>query len=278
MRLKNLFKRVIAALLALFRTELVLQAELASLRRQPPLRVSEFDVMFIRSQQHIAANQLSAWLPFSRAQLRQDLFALGAVGFDTPSFFVEFGACDGLRFSNTFLLEKHFHWSGIVAEPARGWHEALADTRNCTIDKRCVWSRTGETVDFRETETRELSTIDAFAESDHHGASRQAISSYTVKTVSLADLLDEHEAPQKIGYLSMDTEGSEFEILKDFEFDRYSFGAISVEHNFTPNRDKTLSLLEDNGYRRVHEDVSAFDDWFIPAEKINVLNHAQRAG
>ena len=52
-----------------------------------------------------------------------------------------------------------------------------------------------------------------------------------------------------IEYLSLDTEGSEYEILKGFDFSKYTFGYIDVEHNFEePTRTHIRNLLEENGY------------------------------
>jgi hypothetical protein len=84
-----------------------------------------------------------------------------------------------------------------------------------------------------------------------------------VETVSLEDLLLDYKAPKHIDFLSIDTEGSEFEILNAFDFRKYSFGVICVEHNFTINRDKIRALLEGNGYKQVHVELSEFDDWFV---------------
>ena len=42
----------------------------------------------------------------------------------------------------------------------------------------------------------------------------------------------------------MDTEGSEFEILKNFNFNEYEFSVISCEHNFTPVRDNFIPYLQ----------------------------------
>ena len=50
------------------------------------------------------------------SQIKQDLFVLYYYQ-DTPGYFVEFGALDGVDTSNTYLLEKEHGWKGILAEP-----------------------------------------------------------------------------------------------------------------------------------------------------------------
>jgi hypothetical protein len=108
-----------------------------------------------------------------------------------------------------------------------------------------------------------LSAITEFAEPNSHGLLKRTTSSYEVETISLQDLLVAHGAPKYIEFLSIDTEGSEFEILKNFDFQSYRFGAICVEHNFAESRGKINSLLMANGYRQVYADLSDFDDWYI---------------
>jgi FkbM family methyltransferase len=199
----------------------------------------------------------------SKAQLRQDLFVLSELGFKERGFFVEFGATNGVDLSNTYLLEKEFGWTGIVAEPAIGWHSMLHANRSCNIDTRCVWSSSGETLTFNEVTVGELSTIDKFSESDAFLNQRKEGTKYAVSTVTLRDLLDAYGAPKVIDYLSVDTEGSEFEILRNFDFGRYQFKVITCEHNFTDIRDKLHKLLVSNGYSRKFEDVSQWDDWYV---------------
>ena len=53
-----------------------------------------------------------------KSQIGQDLFALYALDWKRSGYFVEFGATNGVDLSNTFLLEKDFAWTGILAEPA----------------------------------------------------------------------------------------------------------------------------------------------------------------
>ncbi len=199
----------------------------------------------------------------SKAQLRQDIFVLHELGFKRGGYFVEFGAASGIELSNTYLLEKDFGWRGILAEPARRWHETLQSARNCHIESDCVWHTSGETLRFREADTAELSTIETFVHSDDHGAKRGDGKSYDVSTISLLDLLERHDAPRQIDYLSVDTEGSEYEILKAFDFERYDIRIITVEHNFTPQREQIRKLLSAQGYVRKFENISRFDDWYV---------------
>lgn len=72
----------------------------------------------------------------------------------------------------------------------------------------------------------------------------EKIKTIKVKTISLLDLLKFHDAPKVIDYLSVDTEGSEFEILSNFPFNEYRFNFISIEHNYGPNRDLLINLMK----------------------------------
>lgn len=115
-------------------------------------------------------------LPFSKSQLRQDLFVLGELGFKRNGFFIEFGASNGVDHSNTYLLEKRFNWRGILAEPARIWHKSLEVNRSAFIEKNCIWNVTGEKLLFNEVDDKnhngELSTIDSFSNEDMHSKAR----------------------------------------------------------------------------------------------------------
>lgn len=215
----------------------------------------------------------SPLLPYSKSQHAQDLFAACHAlsrGVLSGGFFVEFGATDGVSLSNSWLLENKLNWSGILAEPARIWHKHLESNRQCAIDYRCVTDQSGLYLDFLETSKGksgrpELSTMHAFANSDNRGRRRKNTAvSYKVETVSLRDLLNQHNAPSIIDYISIDTEGSELLALAHFDFSIYRFRTITVEHNYdNVKRQKIYNLLSENGYKRVHTDISMCDDWYI---------------
>lgn len=226
-----------------------------------------FDSNLITELESFSGINMSEYLSVSRSQIRQDLVALALAGKKRNGYFVEFGATNGIRYSNTYLLETQFSWNGILCEPAKIWHSELVENRKCAIDFSCVWSHSNSTTEFVEVESAELSTIGKFASSDLHAIQRQSGKRYQVQTISLVDLLDKYEAPPLIDYLSIDTEGSEFEILEKFPFKRYKFGFITCEHNYSGNQVQVKFLLEKNGYKQILENISDFEDWFILDER-----------
>jgi hypothetical protein len=79
----------------------------------------------------------------------------------------------------------------------------------------------------------------------------------------LNDLLIKYSAPSIIDYLSIDTEGSEYDILSNFNFNKFKFKIITCEHNFNKNKDLINKLLISNGYVRKLMEISAQDYWYI---------------
>ena len=201
--------------------------------------------------------------PLSCSQILQDIWVLYELNEKRGGYFVEFGACDGVTLSNTLLLEKTYGWQGALAEPARSWHEALRTNRNCYITGKCVYRTDGERITFRETDIRELSTLEELKDMDFHAPARDSGAQYEVETITLVNLLREARAPKQIDYLSIDVEGAEIDILRTFNFDDFEIKLITIEHNFGPQRDEILSVLEGFGYRRKFAQLSMFDDWYL---------------
>lgn len=195
------------------------------------------------------------------SQLGQDLWVLEQTSYKRGGFFVEFGATDGLLLSNTHLLENAFDWHGLCAEPNPKLFEQLKRNRRCTVSNACIAGETGRQVDFIFADA--YGGIAGFAHEDSHAGKREAYRRNgavgRLTTISLHDFLKQHGAPRTIDYLSLDTEGSEFDILRTFPFDQWHIELITVEHNFTPRREDLHTLLQDRGYHRTPQQ---WDDWY----------------
>lgn len=200
---------------------------------------------------------------WSKAQIMQDLWVCFELSEKRNGFFVEFGSTNGLKNSNTWLLEKKFGWNGILAEPNPVWHADLAANRTAFIEHKCVSSKSDDTVTFITTDESdpELSSIADFSKGDHFSDVRSRGQHIQVETISLDDLLEKYQAPSLVDYLSIDTEGSELDILSAYSFDR-KFDLISVENN--PKTERAIQkLLESKGYKRVFEQFSQWDGWYV---------------
>ncbi len=243
-------------------------------RIKPERRIPSFSDLWMEASDE-ARELMAPFLASSKSQYAQDLFVVKQTRAMTGGFFVEFGATDGVRLSNTWLLEKKLGWTGILAEPARVWHTQLNKNRDCSIDYRCVTDASGQFIEFLETgdatdqygaSSPELSSMAKYADSGDWASNIRLKNSvsYEVQTVSLTDLLNHYAAPPIIDYMSIDTEGSEMLILQAFDFSQRLIRVITVEHNHdVSNRQALYDLLTANGYIRVYMDISGADDWYV---------------
>jgi len=199
----------------------------------------------------------------SYSQIRQDLLALFTIG-ERSGYFVEFGACDGVYLSNTFLLETYYDWNGLLVEPSKHYNKILHKKRTSKIDELCVSDKTGDKVEFLEVKDLQgLSGIAEYAFNDIHTTTRMRQGfTYEVNTISLKDLLAKHNCPSIVDYISIDTEGSEYSILNAYDFST-KFNLITVEHNNTYTKDLINDLLSSKGYIQILPEESKWDSWFV---------------
>ena len=258
-RLKKKIKTFINYLLNFFNLRLVDNLSYLELIKD---KNANFDLKFLFTIANKHIVKTHELFKFSKSQNKQDLLVLNKLDFKTKGFFVEFGACDGITKSNTYLLEKNFNWDGIVVEPAKVYLDSLSKNRKCIIENLIVYNSSDMLIDFNEVSNPELSTISDFNDSDKNNFKRKFGKSYQVKTISLYDLLKKNNAPNVIDFLSIDTEGSEYSILEQFKFDEYKFRVIVVEHNYTQNRQKIYDLLSKNKYKRFKTELSGIDDYY----------------
>jgi len=223
----------------------------------------------LRTGSKVKIANLIQFKKLSKSQIGQELMVIAKNGqkMGASNFFVDFGATDGIQLSNSYLLEKSLGWQGICAEPAKIWHKELYLNRKCNISKKAIYSISGVVLDFLEVQNPDLSSLKEFSKRDAHNKKRIESNSYKVESISLNDLLLQFNAPTAMQFLSIDTEGSEYEILKHLDFDKYSFEIIVCEHNFTSSRKLVRELLESNGYVRRFSYISFWDDWYYLLRK-----------
>jgi len=206
------------------------------------------------------------------SQSNHDLFVIYFTHYaEKKGFYVEIGAGDGVKISNTYLLEK-IGWQGIIVDPLN-YNSENIKLRKCIKDNRAVYSKSGLKLPFHAVEPIPGSYLQGenFSGISEHIDDRSKKLPYKiidVETVSLNDLLEQYNAPNKIDYISIDTEGSEFEIINNFDFNKYDVEIFTIEHNGANFRKDLIKLLKNKQYFRLPDEpqggfVPDYEDWFI---------------
>lgn len=185
-------------------------------------------------------------------------------GLYRDGYFVDLAAAHPTQISNTFFLEKWLGWRGVLIDANPSFARLLRDNRVSQVFECAVASTNGAFVDFR-VDNGELGGIvgDAF---DNNLAFRakelKKAKILQVQTRTLESILDEAKAPRLIDYLSLDVEGAELEVLKNFNFSKYRFKCMTVER---PPLELDL-LLDRHGYIQVQHSI--FDTFYIHKSEI----------
>ena len=170
--------------------------------------------------------------------------------------FVDIGANDGVTFSNTFHFEKELGWRGVAFEPLPWAFEKLRLSRRCILVNGCVTDFDGETSFVAcEGPTEMLSGIASKFDPEHMARIDAAMAEFggarreiTVRCYRLDGVLKANGISH-VDYLSVDTEGGEFDILRSIDFRATPVSVITVENN--TNTLNIRRLLEPAGFELV---------------------------
>jgi FkbM family methyltransferase len=168
--------------------------------------------------------------------------------------FVDIGAYDGVLLSNTYYFEKELGWNGICVEPNPVVYESLIQNRDC-VSLNCGVAGEEGVLDFLKLPADlDLGSgfIQYFDDSslfkdkkfiNEIGARGGEIIKITSRDFN--DLLRSHQIT-RIDYLSIDTEGADFQVLSSVDFDAFDIRVISIEN--TCFGDRIISFLSKRGY------------------------------
>ena len=222
--------------------------------------------------------------PNSFSQRGQDLFALWSNPHLTNDrqlgeYCIEFGAADGVYLSNTYLLSMKYGCKSLLIEPNPKFYSKLKKNRaQDTVIKgavREIGMESGSTIEFLDEGLLTMRKGLPVAESLKNVFNVNA-SSFKVNVVDL-----NHEIVSAFGsnvtninYISMDTEGSELEILKTINFDKYKFNCMTIECDETQIKrsEEIIAFLKDKGYNRVFDyGITGVDLYFLPINHIHLI-------
>jgi FkbM family methyltransferase len=210
------------------------------------------------------------------SQIGQDEYYIkNIINYKQNGYYVEVGAHDGIKLSNTYYLEKNLNWTGVCIEANEDLHQKLCVNRPNSINvNQLIYSQSDLELHFEMALNKEivegndmLSRIsnDEINAINHDYFTEQFIQSKTIKqkTKTLTDVLDAANAPNTIDYCSIDIEGAELACLEGIRFDKYKFLFITIEHGYREDfKNKIINRLCQNNYK-LHR-INQFDMEFVP--------------
>ena len=182
------------------------------------------------------------------SQLDQDLWILSKFDTDYKGFYIDIGANDGVTISNSLLLEEK-GWLGVCIEPAPTEFEKLNNNRKSNNYNICISDFNGKC---------------HFSENGFFGKISDKNTGNT-DCLTLEYFLDNIDSPKVIDYLSIDVEGGEYDIIRNFPFDKYFVKYITIEHNaygsnFTLKNN--INSILSKYFNLEQENVGEFEDWY----------------
>jgi hypothetical protein len=189
----------------------------------------------------------------SKSQIFQDLFAYFFSNCKKKGTFIEIGGGNGVDLSNSYILEKKFKWRGVICEPDSRLHSNILAKRKCFLETKPVSSSVNKNIYFYFK-----GLYDSYARLSYGPSAKK------LKSISLNNLIKKYQLGKNIDYISIDTEGNELDIIKNFNFNKYNVKIFTIEHNFKKKkRERIYKILKKNNYQRVFKYISYMDDWYI---------------
>jgi len=194
-----------------------------------------------RGRSYLNSEPLNPIVSFSQIKQDKIIDALFHARTDeTPKqlFFVDLAANHYSILSNTLALEQR-GWNGLCIEGNQQYWYELARHRKCTIIGAYVGGK--ESDDGQQVQIAEAGVFTGIMA---EGMDNEVITKKHVAVnrdiVSIITIFKETKTPKLIDYFSLDVEGAESLVMKDFPWDEYKFRILTIER---PKDDLVAALL-----------------------------------
>ncbi len=176
----------------------------------------------------------------------------------TPGgFFVDVGANAPKDGSQTWAMESR-GWSGVLVEPQPDLAEQLRRERQAAVYAVACSGpeNAGKTL------TLYLAGIQSSLKPDFYAAGMRRAGTVDVPVMTLDQVLEDAGAPRPLGFVSIDVEGHDIEVLDGFDLARWKPRLLFIEdvvQSLTLHR-----YLTSRGYRWFRR--TGINSWYVPAD------------
>jgi FkbM family methyltransferase len=186
----------------------------------------------------------------------------------TSGYFVEIGVDEPIKRSQTWPFEQR-GWTGLLVEPMQAQFDIIVRARPRSRVERAACAGP-EQRGVGKLHLGEFSAHNTLqADADNEGVQYVGLESVPIVTVD--DLL-EKQPPERVDFLSIDVEGTELDVLRGINLERWRPELILLEdkvHNLSKH-----CYLAAHGYRLLRR--TCFNGWYVPVAHPNRPSLAER--
>jgi FkbM family methyltransferase len=188
-------------------------------------------------------------------------------------YFVELGASNGIKQSNTLYFEVSRNWRGVLIEPVLHnfmkckYYRSSENYFSCSACVSFEYKKNFVDLIYADLMTTPVNVESDLPSSEEHTAlclekrymdKEDSLVDFIAPAETLNAILTKAKAPKNIDLLSLDVEGGELEVLKGVCFDDYQINNILCEIR---NISKVEEYLSGYGYE-LQEKLSKHDYFF----------------
>lgn len=198
-----------------------------------------------------------------RAQHGEDAQLATRFGNKRGGYYVEVGALDGEKLSNTYYFEKELGWTGVLVEADPQQAESCAKTRPESIvaNRAAVAPGAPASVTLEVAEGKEeFSTLSA--NRVYQGILKErdiTTHSIEVPTATLDQILED-AGTTHIDFVTIDVEGHELDVMRGFDIARWRPTVVLIESAGGAPNVRIAAQLFRAGYARTRRIV--INDWY----------------
>lgn len=177
-------------------------------------------------------------------QASQDKFVLSVLKNKTNGYFIEIGSNDPIHINNTYLLENHYNWKGIMVECDNYWLSS-----------------------YKEKRPNSIHVIEDATKVDYASL---------FKNNNVPQYIDYLQIDLEVYNRSTLTT---LELFDKYIFDSYKFATITFEHDiyrgdFFNTRLSSREIFNNRGYILVFSDVkngnNPYEDWYVHPDLVDM--------
>lgn len=173
-------------------------------------------------------------------------------------YFVDIGCSHYSEGSNTYFFEKNRNWKGICID-LFDYSEMYKEHRpNSIFINGAVTNFNTNDVKYVDIlEANVLSSVESLTCERHKKRFEKEncnVIKRSVPNLNFNNILIENKAPMNIDYISIDTEGSELEIIKSIDFSKWNIKIFTIEFNGKEywNRTEMDNIMKNQGYKKTN--------------------------